>query len=87
MQDMAFVTSILFAEFIFLNISTDTGFRECAVVDEPKGMQVDSWTVDWMAKREIDSSIRESTIILTVFYLSEKRHLPIIHSSWGCDQR
>ncbi|MBD3587513.1 MULTISPECIES: hypothetical protein [Salinimonas] len=25
-------------------------------------MQVDSWTVDWMAKREIDSSIRESML-------------------------
>lgn len=27
---------IRFAEFLFLNDSTDTGFREFAVVDEPR---------------------------------------------------
>lgn len=53
---------IRFADFLFLNDSTDSGVREFAVVDEQKSVQVDSWTVDWMAKREIDSSIRESML-------------------------
>ena len=45
---------------LFLNDSTDTGFQEYAVISEKKGVQVDSWTMDWMSVRLLEQEIQQA---------------------------
>lgn len=45
-------------ELLLLNDFTGTGTTEYAVVDEPRALQIDSWTMDWMSQRETEHEIR-----------------------------
>lgn len=44
---------------LYLNDSTDAGIAEYAVIDEGRGIQVDSWTTEWMTSKEVEDSIMD----------------------------
>lgn len=48
-----------FGDLLFLNDSTDTGFTEYAVIEEKRGVQIDSWTLNWMGNFEVERSLRK----------------------------